>query len=536
MCAQNPKRTPWFGLHAKCLLVGLAATFLLSQSGLARQTDGREAKLPQHALWRFSDQANNDSNGIYRLQYSRDGKLLATRNRRNVVSVYSITTRKLICEINGHENNWVETIDFTPDSKHVVTAAGSSEKVKIWNSQTGELESEIDTDASAAYFTESGTAINVLGRSHVEVYSWPDLKLTSQQKWKNGNESPAGMSKDGRLVVSLKKVNRQIYQTQVANLETKSRISLTGVAGIPKAVAISSNRVWIAASFNRDNKVRLWDLRDPQQKTYTLKRHDETVQSLAFSSDNRFLISSGWDEKVVAWDLATRQPLGQFDGHTEHVNATAFAPLDLAFASGASGTSDTSTIVWNLEDVLRQYVTPNGDNKTFDQIWKGLGGNALDVSLDSAFRLIDGQHEFLDQLDKRTGDAESRRSKGTFETTIKLLEHPQWMIRERTTEQLIQVRDKFDAELRLALSRATSPEIRYRILKVINHEAIRRRSNFAEQRRWNRIIFALELMNSPRSQSILEKIANINLDIDVAEDARASFRRNEQRNLLNASE
>lgn len=203
-------------------------------------------ELPEHAVWRFGQHGQStDSNGIYRLQYSGDGKLLATRNRRNVVAIYDVETRKQRCEVSGHENNWVETIDFSPDAKFFVTAAGSTEKIKIWNTLTGKLESEIDTDGIAAYFDDSGDVIHVLGETHVETYSWPGVQMTTQRKWKSDNLTRAGMSHDGRLVVAYRTLNRQIYQTLVVDLETKSKVPLDGSTSIPKSVVVSRNNLWV---------------------------------------------------------------------------------------------------------------------------------------------------------------------------------------------------------------------------------------------------------------------------------------------------
>lgn len=537
MLVSRPNLFNQLSLSVAQLLICIYVFFPCSQSiGRAQEFQKpdvgppvQESELPENAIWRFGE--SPDANGIYRLAYSPNGNLLATRNRKNIVSILDVTTRKRLCEVEGHENNWVETIDFSPDSKFFMTAAGPSEVVKIWDAQTGKLESEIDTDGSAAYFSKSGSSIHVLGETHVETYSWPGVQMTSQRKWKYASETRSGMSRDGRIVVTYRTVNRQVYRTQVIDLENKSTIHLDGPTGIPKSIAISPNRIWIAAAYHRDEKIRLWDLRDPHQKKYTLNKHDETVQSLSFSADNRFLISSGWDETVVAWDLLTRQAITQFIGHTEHVNATAFSPLDMTFATGASGTSDTSTIVWDLKKFVMR-PQPAIVWNDFDKVWTRLGANSLKDSLDATSQFIAGGDEFLDLLEKRVGTMLDAKTPGSIDESIKLLDHPEWAIREEATLHLMTMRGKADVELRLAYDEAESPEIKCRLSRVLKKKFSQPKSNVVDLRRWSRIVFALEQINTRRTQTLLKNLAAGSTDIDVSIDAQDAFQRNERRNAL----
>lgn len=526
-----------YSIHA--LILALAFAVSSSPNSIAAAQDQVQAlepesqeSIPEHAVWRFGEYGHaTDSNGIYRLEYSPDGKLLATRNRENTVAIYDLKTRKQVCEVSGHENNWVETIDFSPDSRFFATAAGSGEKIKIWNAATGKLESEIDTDGIAAYFDESGKSIHVLGESHVETYSWPGVQRATQRKWKTDNLTRVGMSRDGRLVIAFRTLRAQVYQTLVVDLDTKSKMTLDGSTSIPKSVVVSANNLWVAVAHRRDSKVWLWDLRDPGQKKYSLAKHDETVQSISISPDNRFLISSGWDEKVVAWDMLTRQPIGQFKGHSEHVNATACSPLDHTFASGASGVDDCSTIIWNMsEHLFPDVAEPKGED--FESIWRGLGTESLGNSLRATSSLVRGGELFLEPLFQRIKSQVTDTSSGTFEENIQRLTHPEFAVREQATEELIRVRGQADNRLRRELAESHSPELRYRIGRILKTEIARPASSLIEIRRWGRIILALEQISSNRARQILEAIAGGHRNVDIAQDARDSLVRIELRAKL----
>src|SRR5262249_43086471 len=56
--------------------------------------------------------------------------------------------------------------------------------------------------------------------------------------------------------------------------------------------------------------------------------------ALAFSPDGKALAVGSWDGAITQWDLATRQPVREWDGHPGPVTALAFAPDGQTLASG----------------------------------------------------------------------------------------------------------------------------------------------------------------------------------------------------------
>jgi WD40 repeat protein len=69
---------------------------------------------------------------------------------------------------------------------------------------------------------------------------------------------------------------------------------------------------------------------------------------VAFSPDGYHLVSGSADSTIKVWHLRTGQQLRQFTGHSNWVNAVAFA----AKASQAivSGSADGTVKVWSVED------------------------------------------------------------------------------------------------------------------------------------------------------------------------------------------
>jgi len=185
-----------------------------------------EGSLPRYATWRIGDFGDvpSPTNGVYRIEYSPDGRYLASRSKDNVVVVYDLKTRLAVCKVEGHER-WIETIDFSPSGEFFVTASGKGDKVKIWETQTGTLRSEIDAGGSKAFFDETGKLINILGETHVRSYSWPGVQLTQSRKWKVSRETAKAMSRDGRYVVVFRSLNK-VFITTVVDTELQSRVPL----------------------------------------------------------------------------------------------------------------------------------------------------------------------------------------------------------------------------------------------------------------------------------------------------------------------
>lgn len=498
-------------------------------------------ELPDHSLWRFGEHGRTPkANGIYRLAYSENGKFLATRNRDFEINIYDIEKQKVICEIQLDER--VDSIDFSPDSEFFATA-GLGPKVKIWNTKTGKLESEIETDGTAAYFNSVGNAINVLGETHVETYSWPGVQMTTQRKWKTrSNETRSAMSQDGRLVVSFCRLKSGIYQTLVIDLEEKVKVQLDGPTQIPRSVVVSPNRFWVAGTY-RDENVRLWDLRDSKRRVYTMRKHTEIVQSLAFSGDSRFLVSTSWDQTAVVWDLLVRQSIGKFKGHAAHVTSVAFDSLENRFATGASGVNDCSVIGWDVQEMLippeEKALVEKFEAKDFSKIWKRLGASTIRSSLRGTASLVYGDSAIMDELEFRLPDPIDSGASSTLDELITKLNDPEFQVRQNATEQLMLIRTRAEPRLRELLVESQSPELRYRIGIILKKKFKSRIREHVETRRWGRIVFALELRNTPRSIKLLKQIANGHEEVEVAQDATFALKRikkREERKLVSKSD
>ncbi|MDG1872880.1 MAG: hypothetical protein P8J27_03150, partial [Mariniblastus sp.] len=75
----------------------------LPPSATALLPTDQDSDLPPHAVARWGEFGKQSENGIYRIQYSPDGKYLATRNNNNTVAIFDLTSKnqEQVCEIDG---------------------------------------------------------------------------------------------------------------------------------------------------------------------------------------------------------------------------------------------------------------------------------------------------------------------------------------------------------------------------------------------------------------------------------------------------
>ncbi|MGD8594935.1 MAG: TIR domain-containing protein [Gammaproteobacteria bacterium] len=74
---------------------------------------------------------------------------------------------------------------------------------------------------------------------------------------------------------------------------------------------------------------------NPRLTTF-LHGHTAGVLSLAISPDGATLASSGWDNTIRFWNIATHQPIGApYSGHNNYVRSVAFSPDGKLLASGS---------------------------------------------------------------------------------------------------------------------------------------------------------------------------------------------------------
>jgi WD domain, G-beta repeat len=161
-----------------------------------------------------------------------------------------------------------------------------------------------------------------------------------------GEVYAAAISRDNRWLVTGSYDKTARLWDLSAKDPTADPVVLRGHEGEVYAVAISPDNRWLVTG-SADNTARLWDLsaKDPAADPVELRGHDGRVHAVAISPDNRWVVTGSadntarlwdlraagpWDlRRALLWDLAAGGPAANpviLRGHEGAVNAVAFSP------------------------------------------------------------------------------------------------------------------------------------------------------------------------------------------------------------------
>src|SRR5262249_8465823 len=83
----------------------------------------------------------------------------------------------------------------------------------------------------------------------------------------------------------------------------------------------------------KNGEIKLWNL-DARRRIATLRGHNEGVNTVAFSPEEKMLASGGDGGTIKLWDVAKEKELATLKGHKGDVAALAFTPDGTKLLSG----------------------------------------------------------------------------------------------------------------------------------------------------------------------------------------------------------
>jgi WD40 repeat protein len=261
------------------------------------------------------------------------------------------------------QGDWMPAVAISPDSKFVVSIAGSA-SLKLWDAATEELLAEHPTlrgqdghlsfspdsnilaaegrllkvpsfeeitnfRGSCPLFSPDGAELVYFRGDERKGIHWRDLKTQEERVWKTEWDSVRclAISPDGRSIAAgqgrsvwIWKANAPDHPVEMGPPAEDEKLSNQGVWD----AAFSPDGHWLASA-DWDGRVRLWNLDDPHEKIRPLKAHSGAAWAVAFSPDGRTLATGGDDATIKLWNLASLQQTATLRGHTGPVDGLAFS-------------------------------------------------------------------------------------------------------------------------------------------------------------------------------------------------------------------
>ncbi|MGC9526644.1 MAG: eIF2A-related protein [Limnospira sp.] len=390
-------------------------------------------------LMRLNHCPPRDECTIYTVDFSADGSRIATGGTDSTVKLWD-RRGGLLGVLEGHSGD-VYSVTFSPQGWMVATG-GHDKTVRLW-SEDGELlqvfRGHGDKVTRVNFSPDGYTLASASYDKTVKLWHLENHPLDILEGHRH-RVLDVSFSPDARIVASASQDGTvKLWSRSGRLLQT-----LLGHSDRVAGVSFSPDGQWVATA-GYDNSVKLWRRLDGDRNSgrwgsekvsrgrriskgdpwaasdaivasepvKTLVAHGDSVMSVNFSSDSRYMVTGSKDRTVKLW-TADGRLLRTLNGHQGWVNQVSFSPDGGTIASA----SDDGTVrLWNLQGkqlktikvsdsyVLGVSFSPDGkllatagyDNKvklwSRDGVWlntllKGTSDSVTDVAFSPDGRLV----------------------------------------------------------------------------------------------------------------------------------------------------
>ncbi len=517
-------------LYLQTLLLMFASAALTASLANAQPTaEGAKppALHPPATLMRiggYGETARN-SRGVYLLEFAPGDQQLASRHSDHIVRTWEVSSGKAIYECDGHDG-YVKAMAYTHDGKYLLTGAtGGDQFVQVWKASDGSKLHQIPGDAAIIQVLPDGEQIAVAanGRfAHLLIEDGRELAKYAGAKY------PLAVSPDGRVHAGVN--NNETAKINVFRPFDSKFGAYEGLETTPQGATFSHNGQLFAAFPRRKKQpVLVWAADSQGGARFKLDGHTAAVQSLAFSYDNRFLATGGWDGDVCIWEMLTGRMAARLEGHDATVCALAFSRNGKMLASGASGRLDNSILLWNTRQAIFAASLTGEELAALggDEIWSQLASEDATAAMRLCGSLAAAPDVALPVLRERLDASVKLGDAATIKRLIAQLDDDSPKQRDEASTALAQLRPDVDPQLKAAMARRISFEHHVRLRLLLSAPARQARLGETETRRIFRAILALELTGAP-ALPLLKKIAADHFAPAIRDEATSALSRMKQ--------
>jgi WD40 repeat protein len=299
------------------------------------------------------------------LALSPDGNLLLSASEDRTVRCFRLINGQEVCVFRGHLAA-VKSVKISPDGQHAASGDEAG-MIKIWNIRSGEAAHSIighSAGICSLVFSPDGRHLNSASQDgSVKVWDASSDQRSSLTACDPASTNRSLLSSDHRYLVQITR-DKDPGRDEVHVRDRRTESELYALTQFDKleAIALSPNNRLLAAAPRRITGgiesglivhpeyplIQLWEL--PTGKPLIAlpckdSRMLDSFFALAFTPDSRFLISAGWDKKIIMWDVATGQELLNLLGHDAPILSVTVNPDGSRIASSGK---DSTVRLWDL--------------------------------------------------------------------------------------------------------------------------------------------------------------------------------------------
>ena len=135
---------------------------------------------------------------------------------------------------------------------------------------------------------------------------------------------------------------------------------------------------------SRSGELILWNVDNRSINHQFVDAHSDTVFSIDFSRDGKYLISGAADKFVKQFDIATHKHVRSFEGHTHHVLGVSWKGDGSRIASAGA---DNAIKIWNVETGEQHRTIQNYTKQVTGVHYMGATDNLISASGDKNVKM-----------------------------------------------------------------------------------------------------------------------------------------------------
>ena len=272
--------------------------------------------------------------GVVRsVSFSRDGKELYTRSDDGTVKVWRVPSTESTNVL--RHSSWLSHVAFSPKGTLLAVEDFYARATVLWDLPSQQRITNLVQHSAQFFngmvvFSPDGELLATAGLDAVaQVWNLSERKMLFEFPKEIGGFSLAFHPSKPILAVARNNVH-------FWNLRDGTQTSLIAdpPSRLVKSVAFSPDGEWIAIGF-RDGRACIWSLAT-QREWHSFHEHSGTGETaIRFSHDSTLLASGGKDGRVALYDVHRRRLIAHLDGHTTWIVGLAFTPEDKSVVSAS---------------------------------------------------------------------------------------------------------------------------------------------------------------------------------------------------------